>query len=244
MLDTTWRNYGVAQSRGALPAGPMVIFVHMASVWVPFTSESKEAIADYDEIQKRNQARSARMRPAARCFSAAARARQGRISPAQYFRALHRRSRRSLQPAQRAASSPRKNSKNNCKRSPTNAPAAKKPMRFSARRRRAGRSAALDYRHRRGHRRRGAHVPSNEQNAVEAPQEIAADEQEPALPYDGKGKGQIKNQDKNEATKVTKQHGAQAGKYKANDFGFEKAKSSEGRSRKTGKKHGAKKTKK
>jgi DNA topoisomerase-6 subunit B len=51
-LDTTWRNYGVAQSRGALPAGPMVIFVHMASVWVPFTSESKEAIADYDEIRK------------------------------------------------------------------------------------------------------------------------------------------------------------------------------------------------
>lgn len=52
VLNTTWRNYGVTQSRGALPGGPMVIFVHMASVWVPFTSESKEAIADYDEIQK------------------------------------------------------------------------------------------------------------------------------------------------------------------------------------------------
>jgi DNA topoisomerase-6 subunit B len=52
VLDTTWRNYGVTQSRGALPAGPMVVFVHMASVWVPFTSESKEAIADYDEIAK------------------------------------------------------------------------------------------------------------------------------------------------------------------------------------------------
>jgi DNA topoisomerase VI subunit B len=52
VLDTTWRNYGVPQSRGALPAGPMVVFVHMASVWVPFTSESKEAIADYDEIRK------------------------------------------------------------------------------------------------------------------------------------------------------------------------------------------------
>ncbi|HEV8341858.1 MAG TPA: DNA topoisomerase VI subunit B [Candidatus Binatia bacterium] len=51
-LDTTWRNYGVPQSRGALPSGPLVIFVHMASVWVPFTSESKEAIADYDEIRK------------------------------------------------------------------------------------------------------------------------------------------------------------------------------------------------
>src|SRR5262249_55787789 len=30
----------------------LVIMVHMASVWVPFTSESKEAIADYDEIRK------------------------------------------------------------------------------------------------------------------------------------------------------------------------------------------------
>src|SRR5216683_1902233 len=52
VLETTWKNYGVVQSRGALPAGPMVVFVHMASVWVPFTSESKEAIADYDEIRK------------------------------------------------------------------------------------------------------------------------------------------------------------------------------------------------
>jgi DNA topoisomerase-6 subunit B len=52
VLDTTWRNYGLSQSRGALPSGPMVIFVHMASVWVPFTSESKEAIAEYDEVRK------------------------------------------------------------------------------------------------------------------------------------------------------------------------------------------------
>jgi DNA topoisomerase-6 subunit B len=52
VLETAWRNYGIAQSKGAPPAGPMVVFVHMASVWVPFTSESKEAIADYDEIRK------------------------------------------------------------------------------------------------------------------------------------------------------------------------------------------------
>jgi DNA topoisomerase-6 subunit B len=52
VLETAWKNYGIQQSRGALPAGPMVVFVHMASVWVPFTSESKEAIADYDEIRK------------------------------------------------------------------------------------------------------------------------------------------------------------------------------------------------
>ena len=52
VLETGWKNYGVGQSRGALPQGPMVVFIHMASVWVPFTSESKEAIADYDEIRK------------------------------------------------------------------------------------------------------------------------------------------------------------------------------------------------
>ncbi|HEX2971538.1 MAG TPA: hypothetical protein VHP11_04360, partial [Tepidisphaeraceae bacterium] len=50
--DTKWRNYGVSQPRSGMPEGPLVILVHMASVWVPFTSESKEAIADYDEIRK------------------------------------------------------------------------------------------------------------------------------------------------------------------------------------------------
>jgi len=52
VIDTDWRNYKVSQSRGALPSGPMVILVHMASVWVPFTSESKEAVARYPEILK------------------------------------------------------------------------------------------------------------------------------------------------------------------------------------------------
>jgi len=47
-----WKSYGLAQARGALPAGPVTIVVHMASVWVPFTSESKEAIASYPEILK------------------------------------------------------------------------------------------------------------------------------------------------------------------------------------------------
>jgi len=52
ILQTVWKNYGLDQSRGALPTGPVVIFVHMASVWVPFTSESKEAVASYPEIIK------------------------------------------------------------------------------------------------------------------------------------------------------------------------------------------------
>ncbi|NNF06594.1 MAG: DNA topoisomerase VI subunit B, partial [Candidatus Eisenbacteria bacterium] len=52
VIDTSWRNYNVQQSRGSLPIGPIVLMVHMASVWVPFTSESKEAIAHYPEILK------------------------------------------------------------------------------------------------------------------------------------------------------------------------------------------------
>ncbi len=51
-IEATWKNYGLTQPRGSVPVGPLVIMVHMASVWVPFTSESKEAIADYDEIRK------------------------------------------------------------------------------------------------------------------------------------------------------------------------------------------------
>ncbi|HVX10454.1 MAG TPA: DNA topoisomerase VI subunit B [Pirellulales bacterium] len=52
IASTNWRAYGLSQSRGALPNGPVTIMVHVASVWVPFTSESKEAVASYPEIQK------------------------------------------------------------------------------------------------------------------------------------------------------------------------------------------------
>jgi DNA topoisomerase-6 subunit B len=52
ITGTNWRAYGLAQSRGQLPVGPVTVMVHVASVWVPFTSESKEAIASYPEIMK------------------------------------------------------------------------------------------------------------------------------------------------------------------------------------------------
>jgi DNA topoisomerase-6 subunit B len=51
-VNTGWRSYGLSQSSGALPLGPCTVVVHIASVWVPFTSESKEAIAHYPEIIK------------------------------------------------------------------------------------------------------------------------------------------------------------------------------------------------
>jgi DNA topoisomerase-6 subunit B len=50
--STEWKSYGLQQPRGGQPVGPMLIMVHVASVWVPFTSESKEAIASYPEIIK------------------------------------------------------------------------------------------------------------------------------------------------------------------------------------------------
>jgi DNA topoisomerase-6 subunit B len=52
IMQTNMRSYGLSQSRGALPVGPCTIAVHLGSVWVPFTSESKEAIAHYPEIIK------------------------------------------------------------------------------------------------------------------------------------------------------------------------------------------------
>jgi DNA topoisomerase-6 subunit B len=50
VYQTNWRGYELAQPKGSLPVAPMVIVVHLASVWVPFTSEAKEAVAHYDEL--------------------------------------------------------------------------------------------------------------------------------------------------------------------------------------------------
>ncbi len=50
VYDTNWKAYGLTQPKGSLPIGPLAIVVHLASVWVPFTSEAKEAVAHYDEL--------------------------------------------------------------------------------------------------------------------------------------------------------------------------------------------------
>jgi DNA topoisomerase-6 subunit B len=52
VISAPWKSYGLTQGRGALPTGPLVVMVHIASAWVPYTSESKEAIAHYPEILK------------------------------------------------------------------------------------------------------------------------------------------------------------------------------------------------
>ena len=49
---TSWKSYGLQQSRSSIPVGPCTMVIHMSSVWVPFTSESKEALAPYEDIIK------------------------------------------------------------------------------------------------------------------------------------------------------------------------------------------------
>ena len=52
IYQTNWRAYELPQPKGSLPVGPLAIAVHLASVWVPFTSEAKEAVAHYDELMR------------------------------------------------------------------------------------------------------------------------------------------------------------------------------------------------
>jgi DNA topoisomerase-6 subunit B len=47
-----WRRYGLSQTSGkGIPVGPAIFLAHVSSTQIPFTSESKEAIADITEIE-------------------------------------------------------------------------------------------------------------------------------------------------------------------------------------------------
>ncbi|ABN06592.1 DNA topoisomerase VI, B subunit [Methanocorpusculum labreanum Z] len=48
--NVNWKAYGVSQS--GLPTGPILILVHVAATSVPFTGESKDAIAAIPEIER------------------------------------------------------------------------------------------------------------------------------------------------------------------------------------------------
>ena len=50
--ETDWRRYGLQQSAETMPNGPLIILVDFVSVWVPFTTEGKQAIASYPDIIK------------------------------------------------------------------------------------------------------------------------------------------------------------------------------------------------
>jgi DNA topoisomerase-6 subunit B len=47
-----WRRYGLNQPAGkGIPTGPAIFMAHISSTQIPYTSESKEAIADVEEIE-------------------------------------------------------------------------------------------------------------------------------------------------------------------------------------------------
>jgi len=50
--ETDWKRYGLQQSSETMPNGPLVILVDFVSVWVPFTTEGKQAVASYPDIIK------------------------------------------------------------------------------------------------------------------------------------------------------------------------------------------------
>jgi len=52
IASTDWKRYGFQQTGKSLPTGSGIILVHFSSVWVPFISESKQAIASYPIIIK------------------------------------------------------------------------------------------------------------------------------------------------------------------------------------------------
>jgi DNA topoisomerase VI subunit B len=50
--DIKWKQYGLNQPGGGVPVGPAILLIHVASINVPFTSESKDAIADIPVIKE------------------------------------------------------------------------------------------------------------------------------------------------------------------------------------------------
>ena len=50
--EVDWRNYKLSQPQKGLPQAPLIILVDLISVWIPYKSEGKQAIAEYPEIIK------------------------------------------------------------------------------------------------------------------------------------------------------------------------------------------------
>ncbi len=50
--ELDWHRYGLEQKSGALPVGPVILLVHLASTKIPYTSEAKEAVAETEEITR------------------------------------------------------------------------------------------------------------------------------------------------------------------------------------------------
>jgi DNA topoisomerase VI subunit B len=244
VLDTTWRNYGVAQSRGALPTGPMVIFVHMASVWVPFTSESKEAIADYDEIRKEIKLA---LQECGRRLGVFLRRRERAKGEFRRRNIFELYIEEVVEACNRLKGGKLAKEKllNQLQKIAAKRTGGEKTDEILGRD--GGGPEGLPHSiivTAEGIEGEAPVLPANEEDDSEASRDSAADDQEPALPTIAKGKPKSLSKDNIKTAKVTRPRGAQAESAKQMTLEFEKTKSGKKRSQKTGKKHGAKKSKK
>jgi DNA topoisomerase VI subunit B len=243
VLDTTWRNYGVAQSRGALPAGPMVVFVHMASVWVPFTSESKEAIADYDEIRKEIKLA---LQECGRRLGVFLRRRDRAKSEFRRRNIFELYIEEVVEACSRLKGGklPKEKLKDQLQKIAAKRTGGEKTDEILGY---DGGGPGLPHSiivTAEGAKGEAPILPGDDQNNVAGAEEVASEEQEPALPTLSKGKPKSIGKAKKKAAKVKNQRGSKAESAKQMSLGFEKAATSAKKSPKVGKAHGAKKTKK
>ena len=244
VLDTTWRNYGVAQSRGALPAGPMVVFVHMASVWVPFTSESKEAIADYDEIRKEIKLA---LQECGRRLGVFLRRRERAKSEFRRRNIFELYIEEVVEACSRLKGGklPKEKLKDQLQKIAAKRTGGEKTDEILGYD--GGGPEGLPHSiivTAEGAEGEAPILPGDDQNNVAGAEEVASEEQEPALPTLSKGKPKSIGKAKKKAAKVKNQRGSKTESAKQMSLGFEKAATSAKKSPKVGKAHGAKKTKK
>jgi DNA topoisomerase-6 subunit B len=243
-LDTTWRNYGVPQSRGALPAGPMVIFVHMASVWVPFTSESKEAIADYDEIRKEIKLA---LQECGRRLGVFLRRREHAKSEFRRRNIFELYIEEVVEACNRLKGGklPKEKLKDQLQKIAMKRTGGQKTNELIGN----DGSGPEGLPHSiivtpEGTEGEAPDIPGDARSDVAPTQEAAVEEAEPALPTLAKGKAKPTTKGEKEAAKVKQRSGSKPESATQMTLGFEKTGTSIKRNQKTGKKHGAKKTKK
>ena len=243
-LDTTWRNYGVPQSRGALPAGPMVIFVHMASVWVPFTSESKEAIADYDEIRREIKLA---LQECGRRLGVFLRRREHAKSEFRRRNIFELYIEEVVEACNRLKGGklPKEKLKDQLQKIAMKRTGGQKTNELLGN----DGSGPEGLPHSiivtpEGTEGEAPDIPGDARSDVAPTEEAAVEEAELALPTLAKGKAKPTTKGKKEAAKVKQRSGSKPESATQMTLGFEKTGTSIKRNQKTGKKHGAKKTKK
>jgi DNA topoisomerase-6 subunit B len=218
----------------------MVIFVHMASVWVPFTSESKEAIADYDEIRK--EIRLA-LQECGRRLGVFVRRRERAKSEFRRRNIFDLYIEEVVEACNRLKGGklPKQKLKEQLQKIAMKRTGGQKTDELLGRD--GGGPEGLPHSiivTAEGAEGEAPDVPDN----IAAPEEGAAEEDEPALPTLAEGKAKPATRSKKKAASVKRQRGSKLESVNQMTLGFEKPVGAAKHSQGTGKKHGAKKGKK